>query len=63
MITNQIKPSDTKNWDVVRFDHKNHSQATKEIKNPEWYAFYLNDGLWYPHRKPTTTEIINNQFK
>ena len=50
------------NWDVVRFDHKNHSQATKEMKNPEWYAYYQNEGLWYPHRKPTVSEIVNNKF-
>jgi len=62
MITNQIKPSDTMKWDVVRFDYKNHSQATKELKNPDDYAYYKNEGLWYPHRKPTVSEIIKNQF-
>lgn len=64
MITNQIRPSDTRNWDVVKTDPKNHSQATKEMKNPEWYAYYKgDDDKWYPHRKPTISEIVNNKFK
>ena len=63
MITNQIKPSDTKNWDIIRFDPKKQSETTKALKHPEWYAFFLNDGLWYPHRKPTVSEIIKDEFK
>jgi len=64
MITNQLKPSDTKSWDIVRHEHSSkHSMATKSLVNPEEYNFYLKDGKWYPHRKPDRSEIIKNEFK
>lgn len=62
-IGNQIKPSQVKNWDIVKHDPTKHSRATKEIKNPDWYAYYLNAGLYYPHRKPTVSEILKDEFK
>ncbi len=64
MITSQIKPSETKSWDVIKYEPASkQSMAVKTLLHPEWYNFYINDGIWYPHRKPTISEIINNQFK
>lgn len=57
-----INPSDTKNWDVVR--HLGHlSNAAKNLQDPKVYAYYLLDGRWTPIRRPTVSEIINNKYK
>lgn len=60
-----VKPSNTKNWDVVRhFPGSKLSQSAKALKEPNIYAYYLSDdGTWHPHRKPTVSEIINDKFK
>lgn len=58
-----IKPSDVKNWNIIKNDTDKHSRATKEIKHPDWYSYYQNDdGYWYPHRKPTVNEILIDTF-
>lgn len=62
-IANQIKPSQVKSWDVVKLDPKSQSRAVKELKNPDWYSFYFKEGLYYPHRKPTISEIVKDEFK
>jgi len=62
-MTKEIKPSQVKNWDIVRHDPANHSRSTKEIKKPELYSFYENDeGQWCPHRTPTKSEILKDKF-
>lgn len=64
MMTNNLKPSDTKSWDIIKHESQSkHSMATKSLVDPENYNYYLKDGKWYPHRKPTQAEIVNNQFK
>jgi hypothetical protein len=62
-VANQIKPSELKSWAVVKEEPKKHSVATKAIKQPDWYSYYERDGLYYPHRKPTISEIVNDRFK
>lgn len=64
MNVNQIKPSDTKSWDIVKHEPMSkHSMATKSLVNPDWYNFYLKDGKWYPIRKPTVSEIVKDEYK
>lgn len=63
MNVNQIKPSDTKSWDVVRHESQSkHSMATKSLVNPDWYNFYFKEGKWYPIRKPTVNEIVKDLY-
>jgi hypothetical protein len=55
-----IKPSQLKSWDEI-----DQSQANIECcadKHPEWYNWFEIDKVWYPHRKPTITEIQNDEF-
>ena len=61
-IGNTIKPSDIKKWDVVKHEPKNHSRATKELKNPDHYGYYQSEGQWFPHRLPTISEILKDTF-
>jgi len=59
-----IKPSDLKNWDDI-----DQSKANLECcaglpkKHPEWYDWYEHEsGIFYPHRKPTISEMHNDEF-
>ena len=64
MNVNQIKPSDLKSWDIVKMDPKSQSLAAKSLVDPGTFSYYKGeDGKWYPHRKATVTEIVNNEFK
>lgn len=43
MKTNDLRPSDTKSWDIVKHESPSkHSMATKSLVNPEHYNYYLN---------------------
>ncbi len=57
-----IKPSNLKEWANI-----DQSKAVTDSvpKSMEYiYGWYLStDGKYYPHRKPTVNEILNNKFK
>ncbi len=64
MLVKEIKPSEVKNWDVIRhFPNSQLSTSTKALKDPTVYAYHFDEGKWHPVRKPTISEIINDKYK
>jgi len=57
MKTKQVKPSDLK-----KINELPTGSIIQPIENPEWYAYYYDNGMWYPHRIPTLDETIKNEF-
>ena len=55
-----IRPSELKNWDDTD-QSKASLQATGG--HPEWYDWFEHEsGIFYAHRKPTISEIHNDEF-
>ena len=64
MQVKEIKPSEVKNWDVVRHMPNSHlAPSAQALKDPSVYAYHFDGEKWHPVRKPTIAELINDQFK
>jgi len=66
LIMFDIKPSDIKNWDIVRHEpNYKLSSSTQALRDPNVYGYYYDEQTdkWHPHRKPTIPEILSNKFK
>lgn len=57
MNKQQIKPSQLKEFEEIK-----NAKNIHLVGNPDWYRWYLSNGIYYPHRKPTVNEIVNNKF-
>jgi hypothetical protein len=57
----EIKPSDLVGFDKIQNDILRFSIEAKNLRHPEDYLFYY-DTLWFPHRKPTVNETLNDKF-
>lgn len=57
--TNPPKPSQIKCWDEI---DKSLAMTAHVAGNPQQYGWYLLNGFYYPHRKPTVTEFVNDKF-
>lgn len=52
-----VNPSQLKKFEEIK-----NAKNIHLVKNPNWYGWYLSNGVYYPHRKPTVNEILNNKF-
>jgi hypothetical protein len=58
-LTREVLPSDCKAWYQI-----DQSKANKiAASDPLWYVWYEDKDEFYPHRKPTVDEILNDTFK
>ena len=57
MQLKEVKPSQLKEFEEIKSLKNIHL-----VKNPNWYRWYLDNGIYYPHRKPTVNEIVKNKF-
>lgn len=57
-MNKQIKPSDLRDFEDVK------SEACYRIERPDFYGWYFDKEakVWFPHRKPTVDEIMNDRF-
>ena len=55
-----ITPSQLKNWEDI---DQSKASIVYIAGYPELYGWLeYESGIFYPHRKPTISEIVNNEF-
>ena len=62
-MTQEIKPSDLKEFKyLVGIFEIQHIHPSARFYTPDNYLWYKIGEYYYPHRKPTANEIINDKF-